>query len=145
MNTGGELSNEGVCARMNQIRVVIADDHKILRANIRKLLSRTEDIIVVGEAENGGEAVDLVNKLHPDLLLLDMEMPVLTGPEVAARLRSMDTSTRILALSAYNDREYVMAMLEQGASGYITKDEAPSKIVDAIRLVMDGQQVWLNQ
>lgn len=130
---------------MNQIRVVIADDHKILRANIRKLLSRTEDIIVIGEAENGGEAMDLVNELKPDLLLLDMEMPVLTGPEVASRLHSIGTTTRILALSAYNDREYVMAMLDQGASGYITKDEAPSKIVDAIRSVMNGEQVWLNK
>jgi DNA-binding NarL/FixJ family response regulator len=117
----------------------------MLRANIRKLLGRTTDILVIGEASDGGEAVELVNQLKPDLLLLDMEMPVMTGPEVAATLRSSGTSTRILALSAYNDREYIMAMLDQGASGYLTKDEAPNNIIDAIRSVMNGQQVWVNK
>lgn len=129
---------------MNPIRVVIADDHENLRANIRKLLSRSQDILVVGEAKNGVEALELVNELQPDLIVLDMEMPLKNGPEVAAELRDAGSMVKILALSAYNDREYINAMIEQGASGYLTKDDAPFTIVDAIHRVMAGSQVWLS-
>jgi DNA-binding NarL/FixJ family response regulator len=129
---------------MTKIRVLIVDDHEVMRKNIRKLLSRSADIDVVGEAVNGLDALQQIETLQPDVMLLDMEMPVMNGPEVATKLHEQGTNVRILALSAYNDREYVNAMLEQGASGYITKDEAPRIIVDAIRGVMEGKQVWLS-
>ncbi len=130
---------------MAPIRVVLADDHIVVRIGIRNLLNRSKDIQVVGEADNGIEAIRLVNDLNPDLLLLDMEMPELDGVEVARRLRAEKSPVRILALSAYNDKQYIQSMLEQGAAGYLTKDEAPGTIVDAVRGVANGERGWFSR
>ncbi len=130
---------------MAPIRVVLADDHVVVRIGIRNLLSRSKDIEVVGEAGNGIEAIQLVDDLKPDLLLLDMEMPELDGVEVARRLRSAKSPVRILALSAYNDKQYIQSMLEQGAAGYLTKDEAPGTIIEAVRGVANGEHGWFSR
>ncbi|HEX2981184.1 MAG TPA: response regulator transcription factor [Anaerolineaceae bacterium] len=127
------------------IRVILADDHPIVRTGIRNLLSKTEDIVIIGETGTGADAIRLVNELNPDVLLLDMEMPGLEGVDVARRLHSSKSSVRILALSAYDDRQYIQELLEQGASGYLTKDEAPDTIVDAVRGVARGEQGWLSR
>lgn len=140
-----EADHGGKASRRKEIRVVLADDHAVLRMGIKKLLDHESDIIVVGEAGTGLEAIDRVHELNPDILILDMEMPELDGPEVARRLRAEKHRVRILALSAYNEKHYILSMLEQGASGYLTKDEAPETIIDAVHGISNGQEGWLSR
>jgi DNA-binding NarL/FixJ family response regulator len=130
---------------MEKIRVVIADDHAIMRVGIRNILSRSKEICVVGEASNGTEAIQLINELNPDVLVLDMEMPVMDGVEVARRLRSDQSPVNILVLSAYDDRQYILEMLNMGAAGYLIKDEAPEVIVDAVHGVARGEKGWISR
>ena len=126
-------------------RVVLADDHPDIRAGIRTMLKRTPDIEVIGEASNGVEAIELVETLKPDVLILDVEMPVMTGSKVAERLKKTGSSVRILVLSAYNDQQYILEMLENGASGYLIKEEVPDILITAIRNVAHGAQGWVSR
>src|SRR5512140_826286 len=128
----------------NPTRVVIAEDNELVRKGIRRLLNKATDIDVIGEAKDGLEAMRLVDKLSPDLLLLDVEMPRLSGIEVARRLNKNKSKTRILVLSAYDDHEYIQEMLSNGASGYLIKDEAPERIIEAVRGVALGQVDWVS-
>ncbi len=130
---------------MGKIRVVIADDHAIMRVGIRNILSRSNEICVVGEANNGAEAIHLIDELNPDVLILDMEMPVMDGVEVARRLQANQSPVRILVLSAYDDRQYILEMLNMGASGYLIKDEAPEVIVDAVQGIANGEKGWISR
>lgn len=127
------------------IRVVLADDHPVVRNGIHNLLSHSTDIKVVGEACNGEEALQMCAELTPDILLLDMEMPGIKGVEVAQRLHNSGSPVKILGLSAYDDRQYILQLLETGASGYLTKEEAPETILDAIRGVSMGEQGWVSR
>jgi DNA-binding NarL/FixJ family response regulator len=130
---------------LTKIRVIIAEDNTIVRAGIRKLLKKSQDIEVVGEAQNGKEALKLVSETDPDILLLDVEMPVLNGIEVARTLmKDGQRKTRVLVLSAYDDQEYIREMLLNGASGYLLKDEAPEKIIDAVKGVAQGDIDWVS-
>lgn len=130
---------------MDTTRIVLADDHAIVRAYIRRILQKEASIEVVGEAANGQEALNLVSQLRPDILLLDMEMPVMNGVEVARHLRASRSPVRILALSAYDDQQYVLGLLANGASGYLTKDEAPDYIIEAVSSVARGERGWLSE
>jgi len=130
---------------MNQIRVVMIDDHPIVRSGIRMLLERAGDIIVVGEADSGNEAVKMVQDLQPHVLLLDMEMPGKDGLTVARELKAAALDVRVLALSAHDDEEYIMNLLQIGAAGYLTKEEALDTIVDAVRGVARGEEGWLSR
>jgi DNA-binding NarL/FixJ family response regulator len=125
-------------------RVVLAEDNKAVRKGIKHFLNKAADIEVVGEAENGVEALQLVDELHPDLLLLDVQMPKLNGIEVTSRLKKRKTKTRILVLSAYDDQAYIQAILANGASGYLIKDEAPERILEAVRGVALGEVGWVS-
>jgi DNA-binding NarL/FixJ family response regulator len=130
---------------MTTIRVLLVDDHPIVRNGIRSLLDKAPDIEVVGETSSGAEALALTQSLAPDVLLLDMEMPGMKGVEVAAQLQSMNSPVRILALSAYDDKEYILSLLSAGASGYLIKEEVPEAIVEAVRGVSRGERGWVSR
>lgn len=128
------------------IRVVIADDHPVTRAGLRQALDDAPDITVLAEARDGAETLHLARTLNPDVLLLDVEMPKLTGVEVAERLQRMGIRVRILVLSAYDDEEYVYGLLDGGAAGYLMKEEAePERIVEAVRGIARGDEdLWIS-
>ena len=128
-----------------EIRVILADDHPVVRTGIRTLLQQADDIVVVAETGNGSEVFKLVEQLAPDVLLLDMEMPGLSGVEVALRLKEQGAPVRVLALSAYDDEEYIRNLLLHGAAGYLTKEEAIEIIIDAVRGVARGEQGWFSR
>lgn len=130
---------------MPTVRVVIADDHPVVRAGIRDMLETADDITVVAEAETGDEALEKAEAELPDVLLLDVEMPTLSGVEVAQRLHERSSPVRLLALSSYDDQEYVQGLLQAGASGYLTKEHAPELIVEAVRAVAEGDVRWFVQ
>jgi len=121
------------------IRVLLADDHPALRLGLRVLLERAPDVELVGEAEDGEEALALIEKLQPDVVVLDCELPEMEGVEVAQEIRRRDLPVRVLALSSYDDERYVRGMLDAGAVGYLLKDEAPQAIVAAVRAAARGE------
>jgi DNA-binding NarL/FixJ family response regulator len=125
-------------------RVVLADDHDVVRQGLKRLLDRAPEIEVVGEASDGLEALKTVKDLKPDVLLLDIEMPVMDGIEVARRIQSMNVKVRILVLSAYDDREYIRALLDIGVSGYLVKGESPGKIIEAVKGIAQDQKGWVS-
>jgi DNA-binding NarL/FixJ family response regulator len=130
---------------MDRIRIVLAEDYPVVRIGIHNLLERQEDFLIVGEAASGDEAVRLVTELKPDVLLLDMELPGCDGVEVTRSLIETHTGVHILVLSAYEDKEFILSMLELGASGYLLKDEASELIVEAVRKVAQGEHGWISR
>jgi len=127
-----------------KIKVLIVDDHSGVRTGIRNLLQAAKDMIVVGEGANGAEALELVNKKKPDILLLDIELPDQRGDLVMRHIRKTQPQMKVLAVSSYSDREYILGMLENGAAGYITKDEAPLMLLDAIRSIIRMGKNWFS-
>ena len=124
---------------MNKIRVIVADDHALVREGTRQLLEREPDIEVVGEAANGAEAVALVERLAPDVAILDISMPVMGGIEATERIKAIRPSTVVLILSQYDDDQYVFALLAAGAAGYLLKDVPSAEVVRAVRSVHAGE------
>ncbi len=123
---------------MTAIRVLLADDHAILREGVRALLSPHADIEVVGEARDGKQAIEQVEKLDPDVVVMDIAMPGLGGIEATIELKKQGRRAKVLILSQYEDREYVRRLLKVGVSGYILKKSAGAGLVDAIRAVHRG-------
>jgi DNA-binding NarL/FixJ family response regulator len=126
------------------IRVLIVDDHSGVRNGIRNLLQTAKDMVVVGEGVNGADAIELVATKKPDILLLDIELPDQRGDIVMRRLHDTQPKLKVLAVSSYSDRDYIFGMLENGAAGYITKDEAPLMLLDAIRKIVQNNENWLS-
>lgn len=126
------------------IRVLIVDDHPVVRDGIRNVLESQSDMDVVGEAINGDEALAQALVLQPDVLVLDVQMPGLSAPQVVRRLRQRADLPHVLVLTAYGNTEYVLGMMRAGAEGYLLKDEDPAVIADGVRAVARGQ-VWLSE
>lgn len=127
------------------IRVVLADDHPFIRRGLRNILQKNPEVQVVGEAADGIQAMRLVKEHQPDVLVLDMEMPGMRGFEVAQRLYASGCEIPILALSAHEDRQYILGMLSSGAFGYLTKDEAPEMLVEAVIGAARGERGWVSR
>ncbi len=126
------------------IKVGIVDDHPGVRVGLKNLLASATDIIVVGEGENGEEAIQLVEQKKPDVLLLDVELPLLRGDLVMKHLRETNMEVIVLAVSSYNDPVYVQGMLDNGAAGYITKEEVPRYLVDALHSIIEDHVKWIS-
>lgn len=127
-----------------QIRVLLVDDHSGVRTGIKNLLRTASDMVVVGEGANGAEAIELVASRDPDILLLDIELPDQRGDKVMRRIHALQPDMKVLAVSSYSDRDYILGMLENGAAGYITKDEAPLMLLEAIRSIVNNDQSWFS-
>jgi DNA-binding NarL/FixJ family response regulator len=123
------------------IRVVIAEDHAVVREGTRQILASDPAIQVVGEAGDGQRALDLVEQLQPDVLVLDLRLPLVTGIEVAQRLKTGSSPTRTLVLSAYDDDDYIFAAMEAGASGYLLKTAHGQEVIDAIHAIARGDVI----
>ena len=122
----------------SDLTVVIADDQLLLRAGFRKLLDGEEGLVVVGDVGDGQDAVTLVERIHPDVVLMDIRMPVLDGIEATRRISRRVPGTAVLVLTTYDLDEYVFAALEAGASGFLLKDCPPDELVAGIRVVARG-------
>jgi two-component system response regulator NreC len=123
---------------MQKIRVLVVDDHTIVRDGICALLGLAGDMEVVGEAANGREALEMVRKLVPDVVLMDISMPVMGGLEATRRIRKEFPKVKVLALTQYDDKAYVFPVIEAGASGFISKTAASSELASGIRSVHRG-------
>ncbi|MDY6911470.1 MAG: response regulator transcription factor [Chloroflexota bacterium] len=124
-----------------KIRIVIADDHKVVREGTRELLQKEDDLEVVGEAGDGKEAVNLVKKLEPDVVIMDIAMPRLNGIEATKQIKAILPGIAVLVLTGYEYDQYVFALLEAGAAGYLLKDVRGQEVIDAVRAVRAGESV----
>lgn len=125
---------------MTTVRIVLAEDHKVMREGLRMVLDRETDLEVVGEADDGVEAVRLVRELRPDVLVMDVSMPGLDGLKATDALSTTVSGTRILILTRHTEGSYVQRLLTAGASGYVLKQSAADELVRAIRRVVAGQK-----
>src|SRR5512134_2152023 len=123
----------------NTIRVLIVDDHSLVREGIVALLKYHNDVEVVGEAADGREAIDAAEKLHPDVILMDIAMPGLGGLEATLEIKKRNPEIKVLVLSQYDDREYVSRFLKANVSGYILKRAVGGELITAIRAVARGE------
>ena len=124
-----------------KIRLLIADDHTLLRNGICALLADEQDMVIVGEAEDGREAVRLAGQLKPNVVLMDIAMPLLNGLEATRQIKHEHPEINVLVLTMYDHEEYFRQMLEVGASGYIIKRAAATELVSAIRAVYHGEAI----
>ena len=122
-----------------RIRLLLADDHAVVRAGTRELLERQPDLHIVGEAVDGEEAVRLTQELQPDVVVMDVRMPRMSGVEATRRIKAENPDVRVLVLTAHDDDEYVFALLQAGANGYLLKTAEIDELVKAIRTVAAGQ------
>lgn len=123
---------------MSKIRLLLVDDHEIVRAGLRLLFVAEDDMEIVGEASSGEEALEMAQELQPDVVIMDVAMPGMSGIEATRRLKEIDPDLVILALTMHEDEEYFFEMLNAGVSGYIPKRAAPDDLVSAIRVVNEG-------
>lgn len=130
---------------MAPIRIIIADDSQAIRVSIRRLLSKMPNVEFVGEAANGLEAVSMVKNHQPDILLLDIEMPVMDGLEAIRQLHKDRCEVKVIILSAYDDGYLIRMVMEGGASGYLVKNDAPRQLKEAIFSVVKGNHNWLSK
>ncbi len=123
----------------SKIRVVVADDHQVVRSGLQQLLATTPDILMVGAAANGVEVLAIVGELRPDVVLMDLSMPGIDGVEATRRLSVEYPASRVLVLTSFSDQTRILSALEAGADGYLLKDADPDDIAEAIRSVHRGE------
>ena len=124
---------------MAKIKLVLADDHAVVRSGLRMLLQAQPDIEIVGEAESGSQALAQVRQLQPDVILMDIQMPGMNGIEATRQIKEAFGGTAVLALTMHEDDHYFFEMLQAGASGYLPKRAAPDELIRAIRRVSRGE------
>jgi DNA-binding NarL/FixJ family response regulator len=124
---------------MKKITVLLAEDHQVVREGLRQLLEHDADLAVVGEAQDGRQAVEMAGRLRPDVILMDIAMPQLNGLGATQQILKILPSTRIIILSAYNEDAYISSATEAGAVGYLLKQSSVREVCDGIRAVMDGR------
>lgn len=127
---------------MNKINIVLADDHVLVRNGIKAMLESDADIDVIGEANNGVEALETARKLHPDILVLDIRMPEMNGLEAAAKLGAYSPDTRAVILSMHDSEEYVLQALDAGAYGYLLKDTDRNEFIKALKQIYNGNKYF---
>ena len=124
---------------MDEIKIMLVEDHVLVREGTRELLEREDDLQVVAEAGDGEEAVRLAAAHRPDVIVMDIALPRLSGIDATKRIKAADPSTAVLVLTAYDDEQYVFALLEAGAAGYLLKDVSTDDLIEAIRAVHAGE------
>ncbi|NIW46620.1 MAG: response regulator [Gammaproteobacteria bacterium] len=125
--------------KSSRIRVLLADDHAVVRAGICQFLEQADDIDVIAEAGDGQEAIDLISERQPDVAVLDIQMPKASGIEVTRWVREHQREVGVLILTAYDDDPYVMAVIQAGANGYVLKTASPEEIIQAVKDVHEGK------
>jgi two-component system response regulator NreC len=123
-----------------KVKIIIAEDHTILRAGLRALLSTQKEFEVIGEAGDGREAIRVADKLEPDLMLIDLSMPKLNGMEAIHEIKRRNPQIKVIALTVHKNEEYILAALEAGANGYVLKDASQGELFMAIQYVMTGKK-----
>lgn len=121
-----------------KLRLILVDDHPIVRTGMRMLFQAEPDLEIVGEADSGPMAIEMVQKLKPDVVIMDVAMPGMNGIEATRRIKEMNPQTQVLALTMHEDEQYFFEMLRAGASGYVPKRAAPDDLVSAVRVVAEG-------
>ena len=124
---------------MQKHNILVADDHSILREGLRALLSNTPDFEVIGEAEDGQDAIEKARQLQPEFILLDLSMPIINGTEAIRVIKQRNPEIKIIALTVHKSEEYVRATLDAGADGYVLKDDTSSDLLTSIRNVRKGK------
>jgi two-component system, NarL family, response regulator NreC len=124
---------------MDKLRIVLAEDHNTVREGIKLLINAQKDMEVVGEAENGNEVIKKVEKLAPDVIVMDISMPELNGLKATKRLKKLNPNVKVLTLTRHTDNAYLQQLLSAGVSGYVLKQSAPAELVRAIRAVFSGK------
>ena len=130
---------------MSKLKILIADDHAMIRNGVKALLASQKDFKVVGEAANGAEAIEQYISLSPDLLILDISMPDMNGMQVTEKILQHDPKARIIILSMYDDEEYISKCMENGVMGYVVKNETSAELTQAVTTVLKGQTYFSNQ
>jgi two-component system, NarL family, response regulator NreC len=127
---------------MKKIRVLLADDHNLIRGGLRLVVEQQPDLVVVGEAGDGRQAISLANSLKPDVAVLDIGMPNLNGIEAAKQITDGESGASVVILSMYSDETYILRALKSGARGYLLKDSAEADLAKAIRSVAEGKSFF---
>ncbi|GAB3649661.1 response regulator transcription factor [Echinicola sediminis] len=127
---------------MEKIKVILADDHMVVRSGIKNLLENEGEVEVIGEASNGEEALEQVKALKPDLLIIDIRMPVMNGLDATKKLTALKIPTKALILSMHDDEDYILQSIDSGASGYLLKDTSKDEFMKAIRTIFQGGQYF---
>jgi DNA-binding NarL/FixJ family response regulator len=130
-----------VLNRLQKTRIILADDHPLMRQALKMWIDKQQDLEVVAEASDGKEAVNIASKLHADIVIMDISMPKVSGLEATKQIVSRCPNTKVLVVTVYTDKEHILGILRAGASGYLTKNSPGEEIIHAIRAVTSGENV----